>query len=222
MRSEREKKNSISVHCYIVLWHKNKACPLFFIDFPHPDRIIIVASIVLDKGGGVSRCQIFSWFLHKNIYCGYSLEASHWGTSYEYPQYMFSWRNKKNIKTFWLIKMCYLELVSLHGKAVSSAASSFKLLPLSGQSQQTKNWLYFSDFSQVNRLWHFMQLSPEETICMNCQSPFSWKNKKKCQNVFCWIFYWACEALVSQKVPIGILVNLGCTLWYICTGEVFF
>ena len=35
-------------------------------------------------------------FLHKNIYCC-ALEACHWGTSnwYKYPQYMFSWRNKK-------------------------------------------------------------------------------------------------------------------------------
>ena len=33
---------------------------------------------------------------------GYSLEASQQGISNEYPQYMFSWRNKKNISTFWL------------------------------------------------------------------------------------------------------------------------
>ena len=36
-------------------------------------------------------------FLHKNIRCGYSLEAPQLGTSNEYPQHMFSWRNKKNI-----------------------------------------------------------------------------------------------------------------------------
>ena len=36
-------------------------------------------------------------FLHKNICCGYSLEVPHWGTSNEYPQHMFLWRNKKNI-----------------------------------------------------------------------------------------------------------------------------
>ena len=27
----------------------------------------------------------------------YSLKALHWGASNEYPQHMFSWRNKKNI-----------------------------------------------------------------------------------------------------------------------------
>ena len=36
-------------------------------------------------------------FLHKNIGCGYSLKVPHWGTFNEYPQHMFSWRNKKNI-----------------------------------------------------------------------------------------------------------------------------
>ena len=34
-------------------------------------------------------------FLHENICCGYSLEASRQGASNEYPQCMFSRRNKK-------------------------------------------------------------------------------------------------------------------------------
>ena len=36
-------------------------------------------------------------FLLKNICCGYSLEASRWDASNEYPQHMFSRRKKKNI-----------------------------------------------------------------------------------------------------------------------------
>ena len=48
---------------------------------------------------------------HKNIYCGYSLEVPLWGTSYEYPQYMFLWRSKKNINTF-LLKKKHLILSS--------------------------------------------------------------------------------------------------------------
>ena len=44
---------------------------------------------------------IFFLFLHENIYCGYSLEAPHWGTSNEYQQHMFLWRNKKNI--MWIL-----------------------------------------------------------------------------------------------------------------------
>ena len=43
-------------------------------------------------------------FLHENICCGYSLEAPRQGASNEYPQHMFSWRNKKNINTFGLKK----------------------------------------------------------------------------------------------------------------------
>ena len=35
--------------------------------------------------------------LHKNICCVYSLEVPQGGTSNEYPQHMFSCRNKKNI-----------------------------------------------------------------------------------------------------------------------------
>ena len=36
-------------------------------------------------------------FLNENIYCGYSSEVPRWGASNEYPQHMFSSRNKKNI-----------------------------------------------------------------------------------------------------------------------------
>ena len=39
-----------------------------------------------------------------------TLEAPHWGTSNEYPQHIFSWRNKENIKTFGQRKLLYLEL----------------------------------------------------------------------------------------------------------------
>ena len=38
--------------------------------------------------------DIFSFF-HKNICCGYSLEAPRGGASNEYTQHMFSWKNQK-------------------------------------------------------------------------------------------------------------------------------
>ena len=38
---------------------------------------------------------IFFLFLYENVCCGYSLEVPCRGTSNEYPQLMFSWRNKK-------------------------------------------------------------------------------------------------------------------------------
>ena len=53
--------------------------------------------------------EYLSYFSMKTC-CGYSLEAPHRGTSKEYPQHMFLWRNKKNIKAFWLKKMPYLVL----------------------------------------------------------------------------------------------------------------
>ena len=40
----------------------------------------------------------------------YSLEASHRGTSNEYPQHMFSLRSKKDIRTFRMKKVPYLLL----------------------------------------------------------------------------------------------------------------
>ena len=47
----------------------------------------------------LARKLSFFLFLKENICCGYSLEAPHWGASNEYPQHMFSVRNKKNLDT---------------------------------------------------------------------------------------------------------------------------
>ena len=47
---------------------------------------------------------IFFLFLKENIYCGYSLEVPYQGTSNEYPQNMFSLRNKKKNAHFWASK----------------------------------------------------------------------------------------------------------------------
>ena len=38
--------------------------------------------------------------LHDNIRCGYSSEVPHRGAAGEYPQHMFSWRNKNIYHTF--------------------------------------------------------------------------------------------------------------------------
>ena len=53
-------------------------------------------------------------FLHENICCGYSLEAPHRGASNEYPQHMFSWRNKKSI--IWIPP-----LICSYGKCLGKA-----------------------------------------------------------------------------------------------------
>ena len=63
--------------------------------------------IAWDKSGyhDVFR-QYFFLFLLESICCGYSWEASQWGTSNEYLQCMFLWRNQENVSTFWL--KCFL------------------------------------------------------------------------------------------------------------------
>ena len=43
------------------------------------------------------KVSIFFLFLNENICCGYSLEAPCRGASNEYPQHMFSSKNKKTI-----------------------------------------------------------------------------------------------------------------------------
>ena len=53
---------------------------------------------------------IFFLFLDENICCWYSLEAPRRGTSNEYPQHMFSLRNKKDISSFRMKKVPYLLL----------------------------------------------------------------------------------------------------------------
>ena len=53
---------------------------------------------------------IFFLFLDDNIRCWYSLEAPRRGASNEYPQHMFSLRNKKEISIFWMKKASYLLL----------------------------------------------------------------------------------------------------------------
>ena len=41
--------------------------------------------------------SIFFLFLEENIHCGYSLEVPLQGASNEYPQHMFSLRNKNTV-----------------------------------------------------------------------------------------------------------------------------
>ena len=56
---------------------------------------------------------MFFLFLHENICCGYSLEAPQRGASNDYPQHMFSWRNKKDISIFRMKKAPYLLLCNI-------------------------------------------------------------------------------------------------------------
>ena len=71
-------------HQQVVKW----TCSIFMTN--------MVRTIATDKALFTSE-NCWFLFLNENICCGYSLEAPQWGASYEYPQHMFSSRNKKNI-----------------------------------------------------------------------------------------------------------------------------
>ena len=84
---------------------------------------------------------IFFLFLHKNICCGCSLEVPQWGASNEYPQHMFSWRNKKDITIFRMKKapnICWYDWLHdctcwshcPHRQYASSSHVDHKLEPL--------------------------------------------------------------------------------------------
>ena len=73
------------------------------------DHILIRTVLFL---GGKKLCM-FSYFLIRGVIrCIFliSLWNYMWGTSNEYPQDMCLWRKKKNINTFWLKKVPYLQL----------------------------------------------------------------------------------------------------------------
>ena len=60
-------------------------------------QCFVAPSLASDKTIFISELLIFFLYFHENICCGYSLEAPCQGASNEYPQHMFSKRNKKNI-----------------------------------------------------------------------------------------------------------------------------
>ena len=60
-------------------------------------------------------CTFFLFF-HGSICCGYSLEVPQRGTSNEYPQHTFSWRNeKKNISQYSLYRGLWQDKVIIEG-----------------------------------------------------------------------------------------------------------
>ena len=88
------------LHWWITIWERDiKHYIIFPSDHFYSPKtpqilykyIYFVTSMALDK-----RCisKYFSYFSMKTC-CGYSLEVPLRGTSNEYPQHMFSWRNKK-------------------------------------------------------------------------------------------------------------------------------
>ena len=96
----------------ILILKYNKKCVTRFRFLHHKTCInIYKRKLLFFIGVDKSGYQVNSFLIsQENICCGYSLEAPWLGASNEYPQYMFSSRNKKNIDTFWLKKAPYEEL----------------------------------------------------------------------------------------------------------------
>ena len=66
------------------------------ISFPYLPWILGCLGIAPDKVLFHPKSTDIFLFVHKNIYCGYVLEACQGGASNEYHQHMVSYRNKKN------------------------------------------------------------------------------------------------------------------------------
>ena len=74
-----------------IIWHIYRGCSLAHSHcklylFIAPDKALFFNHKLL----------IFSSFLHRNLCFVHSFKASQRGALNEYPQHMFSWRNKKN------------------------------------------------------------------------------------------------------------------------------
>ena len=114
-------------------------------------------------------------FLNENICCGYSLEAPRRGATNEYPQHMFSSRNKKHI--MWILPLiCSYDMI----------VQIFRLFIIETPSILGKNfsrWLFWNIFffifyfSQKTDFELSCKLSPMEEVCMKCQILFSGKKK---------------------------------------------
>ena len=73
-------------------------CHTVFSEFCFQQELNLGCCIATDKAlFFIQKLLISFLFLNENICCEYSLEAPHRGASNEYPQHMFSLRNKKNI-----------------------------------------------------------------------------------------------------------------------------
>ena len=89
------------------------------------------------------------FFLQENICCTYSLEAPQWDASNEYPQHIFSWRNKIISYTFQLIitKSCLYNFDPLK--------PYFYLVKLGFTGIYI---IVFLIFARKHRLWYSLEL----------------------------------------------------------------
>ena len=94
-------------------------------------------------------------FLHENICCGYSLEGSQQGASNEYPQHMFSWRNKKNI--MWIPRLICSYVLVLFGLTIDSM----------GAAVQGIVFFFYLGFTALSRIFHLYRADRSSKVGEN-------------------------------------------------------
>ena len=95
-------------------------------------------------------------FLHENICCGYSLEASQQGASNEYPQHMFSWRNKKNI--MWIPRLICSYVLVLFGLTIGSMGAAVQGIVF---------FFFYLGFTALSRIFHLYRADRSSKVGEN-------------------------------------------------------
>ena len=74
---------------YMITEKHDSACTFIWTE-AQQNPVEQIRRVFEDKGGylRITEGQVLL-FLHKSIYCGYSLKSPHWGDSNEHPQHMF-------------------------------------------------------------------------------------------------------------------------------------
>ena len=114
-----------------------------------PRQVICVVyvsfNIATDKALFSSeKCWYLSYFSMKTC-CGYSLEAPQRGTSNEYPQHIFLWRNKKNITWIPLLSVAMFQHCHIK-KCYNGRLCAMNCLT-------AKSWLFFSSSRLKPKAW---------------------------------------------------------------------
>ena len=113
--------------------------------------------------------------------CGYSLEAPHRGASNEYPQHMFSWRNRKNIFLILFLSRAVKLLAVNH--SLKPAECSNILKPCSNRPVELQKLSQVSVMhSKMLAEWQAVQTliklitlgpGPEVIKCFSCSTQLS-------------------------------------------------
>ena len=122
------------------------------------------------RGPFKRKVSIVFLFLHKSIYCGYSLEAPRWGASNEYPQCMLSWRNKKVIMSISRLTWSYIYAMGALRRQISLRIRGLIRVFV---VRLKKYWVLSFSLSARRRLW---------SACADAQADLSLRGRT-CQKV---------------------------------------